>query len=139
MNKDKPRKWLVEVTDEQLRLIADCLEDCSRFASGQCELWNTTNELPLDRQRDVRDTLRAHVTPLVSPYGGGSSWGWDGGGRHNPVGYHRRFIARTYALYREMRHRQTLADGIDNVYASPTLTCPDNGGLPIVRIKEEDQ
>ena len=36
------KKYRITLTEEQLRLIADCVEDCHRFACGQTELWNTT-------------------------------------------------------------------------------------------------
>ena len=39
------KKYRITLTEEQLRLIADCAEDCHRFACGQTELWNTTLQL----------------------------------------------------------------------------------------------
>ena len=39
------KKYRITLTEEQLRLIADCVEDCHRFACGQTELWNTTLQL----------------------------------------------------------------------------------------------
>ena len=38
------RKFQVTVNEHQLKLIADCLEDCCRFLAGQTELWHTTSQ-----------------------------------------------------------------------------------------------
>ena len=36
----KDHKWRIEVTEHQLRLMAQCVEDCHRFIGGQMELSN---------------------------------------------------------------------------------------------------
>ena len=38
----KEKKWRIELTEHQLRLIANCVEDCHRFIAGQMELNNST-------------------------------------------------------------------------------------------------
>ena len=37
---DKTKKYQITLTEEQLMLMAHCVEDCSRFAAGQTELYN---------------------------------------------------------------------------------------------------
>lgn len=38
----KDYKWRIEVTEHQLRLMAQFIEDCHRFIGGQMELSNST-------------------------------------------------------------------------------------------------
>ena len=74
------------------------------------------------------------LQPLVTPeLGRGASYGWDGG--TCPDDNHRKFIAETYYLYREIYHQLTLETAKHkdmgwNVYLGKTLTC-DESGEPI--------
>ena len=36
------KKWRIELTEHQLRLMAQCIEDCHRFIAGQTDLINST-------------------------------------------------------------------------------------------------
>lgn len=132
MKNQNDRKWVIELTEEQLSLIANCVEDCHRFASGQSELHNTT--VHLDNYLELRDTLQEHVEPLIAPSGRGSFCKWTGCGARNE--HQRKFLAKTYGIYREIQHQLYLARGMSNVYTSPTLTCGEQGQLPVVKIKE---
>ncbi|TGX80489.1 hypothetical protein E5358_12590 [Palleniella muris] len=105
MKKSKQTRYQVEMTEEQLRLVIDCIEDCSRFMAGQTEMTNCTARL--DNNHELWNSLR-ELQPLVTPaLGCGSSYSWNGG--HCPNEQQRKFIAQTYYLYREMRHRLTTA------------------------------
>ena len=124
----KENKWRIELTEHQLRLIANCVEDCHRFIGGQMELSNSTScltrRLVLCEELSKLHTL---VTPLI---GRGASYGWDGGSC--PDKSQRKFIAETYYLYREIYHQLTLEaakhkDMCWNVYLGDTLTCKDSG------------
>ena len=46
-------------------------------------------------------------------------------------------IAKTYYLYREMLYRYNQANGIHNVYSSPTLRCENSGEA--IKITWEDK
>ena len=124
----KEKKWRIELTEHQLRLMAHCIEDCHRFIGGQMELSNSTSCLThhLDLSKEL-DKLQPLVTPNL---GRGASYGWNGGSCPN---YNqRRFLAETYYLYREIYHKITLdvAKYVDmnwNVYLGDTLTCKDSG------------
>lgn len=35
------RKYKIELSEQQMRVVANCIEDISRFSSGQCELRHT--------------------------------------------------------------------------------------------------
>ena len=124
----KQKKWRIELTESQLLLIANCVEDCHRFIGGQMDLYNSTyclkNYCELSEELGKLQPL---VTPLLSR---NASYGWNGGSC--PDDYQRKFIAETYYLYREIYHQLTLEaakhrDMGWNVYFSDTLTCKESG------------
>ena len=127
----KEKKWRIELTEHQLRIMAQCIEDCHRFIGGQMELSNSTS--CLKHCRHLGEELRT-LQPFVTPeLGRGASYGWVGG--HCPNEYQRKFIAETYYLYREIYHQMTIEDAKHNdigwnVYLDETLTC-DESGEPI--------
>ena len=127
----KEKKWRIELTEHQLRLMAQCIEDCHRFIGGQMEVTNSTS--CLTHNLELSEEL-GKLQPLVTPLlGRGESYGWDGG--YCPYDYQRKFIAETYYLYREIYHQLTLEaskhrDMCWNVYLDETLTC-DESGEPI--------
>ena len=124
----KEKKWRIELTEHQLMLMAKCIEDCSRFISGQMELSNSTSCLKHCRHLgEELHTLQPFVTPEL---GRGASYGWNGGSCPND--HQRKFIAETYYLYREIYHQVTLDKAKDkdmdwNVNLGETLTCKDSG------------
>ena len=124
----KGKKWRIELTEHQLMLMAKCVEDCSRFISGQMELSNSTSCLKHCRHLgEELHTLQPFVTPEL---GRGASYGWNGGSCPND--HQRKFIAETYYLYREIYHQVTLDKAKDkdmdwNVYLGETLTCNESG------------
>ena len=124
----KEKKWRIELTEHQLRLIANCVEDCHRFIGGQMKLSNSTACLKHGRHLgEELSTLQAFVTPLLER---GESYGWNGGSC--PDDNQRKFIAETYYLYSEIYHQIVLekAKHMDmscNVYLDKTLTCSESG------------
>ena len=124
----REKKWRIELNEHQLRLIANCVEDCHRFIGGQMELSNSTACLKHGRHLgEELSTLQAFVTPLLER---GASYGWNGGSC--PDKNQRKFIAETYYLYREIYHQLTLEaakhkDMGWNVYLGETLTCNESG------------
>lgn len=117
------KKFQITVNEHQLRLIADCLEDISRFMSGQMELWHATSNL--DTYRQLADKLE-ELKPLVTPnLEQNASYGWTGGDCPNER--QKKLIAETYYLYRTMLYYIHKNDDNWNVYTSPTLRCEDSG------------
>ena len=117
------RKFQITVNEHQLRLIADCLEDISRFMSGQMELWHATSNL--DTYRQLADKLE-ELKPLVTPnLEQNASYGWTGG--DCPDERQKKLIAETYYLYRTMLYYIHKDDEHWNVYKSPALRCKDSG------------
>ena len=127
-NKMKEKKWRIELTEHQLRLMAQCVEDCHRFIGGQMELSNSTS--CLTRRQVLCEELNK-LQPFVTPQlGRGASYGWNGGSCPNKN--QRKFLAETYYLYREIYHQLTLEaakhkDMVWNVYLDETLTCSESG------------
>ncbi len=127
----KDHKWIIELTEHQLQLIAKCVEDCHRFIGGQMELSNSTSCLT---RRQVLCEELGKLQPFVTPQlERGASYGWNGSSC--PDKNQRKFLAETYYLYREIYHQLTLEaakhkDMDWNVYLGETLTC-DESGEPI--------
>lgn len=120
------KKYQVILTEEQLMLIAKCVEDCHRFACGQTELNNTMGVLWSPHRFEVKERLRMlskYVNPDLLPH---QSYSWDGYGCKDKN--QREFIAKTYAIYREILHK-IINDG---VYKYRTLTCEEGGQVPII-------
>lgn len=117
------QKYTITLSEKQMMIIANCVEDIHRFLAGQTELANATSLL--DNHREVTDSLR-RLQPLVTPeLPMGASYGWSGCACPNE--HQRKMIAETYYIYREMRHQYTLANGHKNVYSSETLRCKESG------------
>lgn len=131
---DKTKKYQITLTEEQLMLMAHCVEDCSRFAAGQTELYNVLRSIDM-YDLSLRKKLQ-DLQPLITPgLGRGASYDWSGSGCPNEE--QRKFIARSYHLYREIYHQHNLAEGIDNVYTSETLRCKDSGESIQVKVIDD--
>ena len=125
------KKYRITLTKEQLMLIANCVEDCHRFACGETELWNTTSAFNIKERGELRDWLQC-LQPLVTPeLSRGASYGWSGIGCKDE--HQRKFIAKTYAIYREILYKVVN----NGVYKYPTLTCDEGGELPIIEQVED--
>ena len=125
----KEKKWRIELTEHQLNLIANCVEDCHRFAAGQLEMVYTTDCLEHPnglRHRLAR--LQSFVTPQLE-----QGYAYDWAGTHCPNNEQRKFIAETYYLYRkiieEMNIERVRTENypLGNKYLSETLRCKDSG------------
>ena len=127
----REKKWRIELTEHQLRLMAQCVEDCHRFIAGQTELNNSTACLEhYNALSEELGKLQPLVTPLLER---NAAYGWSGGSC--PDKNQRKFIAETYYLYREIYHQLILDMSKNknmycNVYLDETLTC-DESGEPI--------
>lgn len=135
MKQKKEKHYRLTMTESQLRLMCDAVEDWHRFLAGQCEMSNATSYI--EDCHAARENLETFVRPYIVPelkYRG-SSYGWSGG--NCPNEYQRKAIAMSYMLYREPIHFLTVnaEKKMDwNVYNSETLTCPEQG--PLIQIEE---
>lgn len=132
------KKYRITLTEEQLRLMCDAVEDWHRFLAGQCEMSNATSYI--ENTHAAREALHTHVRPYIVPElpHPNSSYGWSGGSCPNE--HQRKAIAMSYMLYREPVHFLTVnaEQKMDwNVYNSETLTCPEQG--PLIKIEEVER
>lgn len=125
-------KYTIELSEEQMRLVADCLEDISRFASGQMELRHTTEEmfraLPHEdytRMRDQKDVLIDKLKKVMLPKMA----------KNESYGYNStEFIGNVYQIYRTILHQLAIDNNWNNVYSSPALPSGNMGEVKISKI-----
>ena len=126
------KKYRITLTKEQLMLIANCVEDCHRFACGETDLHNTISRIEsIDIRLELKKRLRIlphFINPELPP---NASYDWAGNGCKDE--HQRKFIAKTYAIYREILHKVVN----NGVYKYPTLTCEEGGELPIIEEVKE--
>jgi hypothetical protein len=125
------KKYNIELSEEQMRLISLCLEDLSRFASGQWELRYTIEEmlrgLPFDEQMKRRDEVEEHLKQvkriLLPGLPDNTSKGYNGSD----------FIGNTYQIYRSILHQLAIDNNWNNVYSSSSLP---SGNMGTIKIKK---
>ena len=125
---DPNRKWIIEVTEQQLCDIINDVEDIHRFLCGQMELFNATSYIdPFKNMHMLRDKLR-ELQPMVTPnLERGASFDWCGNGCLNKA--QKAKIQRGYATYRNLLHCIEKYRNRDefSIYKDETLTC----GMPL--------
>jgi len=125
-------KYRIELSEEQMSVIAQCLEDVSRFASGQWEMQNTIEAmvkgLPFEEQIKRRDEaeelLRQAKKVLLPEMQDNSSKGYNGTD----------FIGNTYQIYRTILFQLAKDNNWNNVYSSPALASGNMGNVKIEQI-----
>lgn len=124
------KKYKIELSEKQMRLVSNCIEDVSRFASGQCEMRYTVEEmlreLPFDEQMkkrsEVKELLKQVKQILLPGVPNNGSKGYNGS----------EFIGNTYQIYRVMLHQLAKDNNWNNVYSSPALP---SGTLGTIEVK----
>jgi len=119
------KKYVIVLNETQLRLIAECVEDCHKLASGDASMENCTSYLESFLQ--VREILKTTNKLITPPHI--HQYPWSGQGCKDTI--QRQFIAATYPIYYQMRNFLCKKYGIkDGIYSSDVLTC-EEGGEPI--------
>ena len=121
--------YKIILNESQLRLISNCMEDCSRFSSGQWELRYTIEEmlrgLPFDEQmkrRDEVEELLKQVKRILLPeLTDNASKCYNGS----------EFIGNTYQIYRTILHKLAIDNNWNNVYSSASLPSGNMGTIKI--------
>lgn len=121
-------RWRIELTEEQLYVLIEAVEDWHRFLCGQCELANATSYIDSAKvMHNVREILHGQVKPVMFPeLNANSAYSWHGG---QPNPHHSRAAAISYLLYREARHQLAAANERWSVYDGATLTCDEQGPM----------
>jgi|TARA_R110000850_G_scaffold52169_3_gene126335 hypothetical protein len=127
--KESEKKYRIELSEEQIRLVARCIEDVSRFASGQWEMKHSIEEmirgLPFEDQMKRRNEAEEHLKQtkrvLLPNMVDNASKGYNG----------TEFIGNTYQIYRTILHQLAIDNDWDNVYSSPSLPSGNMGTIKI--------
>lgn len=125
-------KYKIELSEQKIRLVAQCLEDISRFASGQHELRNTIEsiiqDLPFEegmRRRDkATENLKKAKQILLPELHDNASYGYNS----------TTFIGDTYQIYRTILHQLAIDNNWNNVYSYPALPSGNLGSVKIEKI-----
>ena len=126
------KKYKIELSEEQMRLVSNCLEDVSRFAGGQWEMRYTVEEmlcgLPFDeqmkRRNEVEELLKQVKRILLPELPDNGSKGYNGS----------EFIGNTYQIYRTILHQFAIDNDWNNVYSSAALPSGTLGTIKVNKI-----
>lgn len=129
------RKWQISCTEEKLRLIANMVEDITRFIGGQPQMMNCL--MMFDNGNEIGEFMRDNVRPMMNLGMKGDCVCWNGGDTTNK--YVRRKVAQGYAAYKSIL--SALANEYDwnNVHSGAQLTCEEGGELMDVRPVDESE
>jgi len=130
------KRYNIELNEDQLLLVANCLEDISRFASGQCEMRYTIgkilHELSFDekikRRNCVEKLLKKSKGVLLPNIAYDVYKGYDSS----------EFIGNTYQIYRSILHQLAIDNNWNNVYSSPSLPSGNMGEVKIKLISKNN-
>lgn len=129
-------KYKLTCNEEQYNHIAWCVEVCHRIMCG--DIMELRQLLPLPIDDNLLKEIKSQAFPELLP---NQFYGWNGGYFIKEVSedFRKAFDkeqAQGYQIYRQMRYKQNIAKGIDNVLSSPTLTT-DKAGQPIIEITKD--
>ena len=126
------KRYTIELSEEQMRLISDCMDDVSRFAAGQWQLRSTIEEmlrgLPFDeqmkRRNEAEELLRQAKRVLLPDFVDNESFGYNS----------TEFIGNTYQITRTILYQLAKDNDWDNVYSYPALASGTLGAIKIEQI-----
>lgn len=127
----------MELTEKQYNHIALCVEIIHRISCGNIRELNQI--LPISIDGGLIIEIKRQVFPELSV---GSHYGWNGGYDNKEQGeefckYYDTFQAQGYQIYRQMRYKQNIAKGINDVLSSETLKS-NKAEQPIIEIIKEE-
>lgn len=126
------KRYTIELSEEQMRLISDCMDDVSRFAAGQWQLRSTIEEmlrgLPFEeqmkRRNEAEELLRQAKRVLLPDFADNQSFGYNS----------TEFIGNCYQISRTILYQLAKDNGWDNVYSYPALASGTLGTIKIEQI-----
>jgi hypothetical protein len=127
------KKYKIELTEEQMRLVSNCLEDVSRFASGQWEMRFLIEDMltglefneAMQRREKAEDFLNKAKKVLLPDLLDNQSKSYNG----------TEFIGNVYQIYRTILHQLAIDNNWNNVYSSPALKSGTMGTVKIEKLK----
>lgn len=129
------RKWRIECTEEKLRLIANSVEDVTRFIGGQPQLMYCLSLF--DNGNKIGEYMHQNVRPMMYPDMDSDCVGWNGRCTDNQ--YVRRDVAQGYATYKSILHALATEYDWNNVHSGFVLTCEEGGELMDVRPVDDNE
>lgn len=128
------RKYKIELSEQQMQLVANCIEDISRFSSGQCELRHTIEEMLKEfsfeewmSKRDEIEILLKQLKRILLP---------DLSDNASKSYNSNEFIGNCYQIYRTILHQLAKDNEWNNVYSYPALA---SGNLGTIKIELIDK
>ena len=126
------KRYTIELSEEQMRLIADCMDDVSRFAAGQWQLRSTIEEMlrglpfheQMKRRNEAEELLRQAKRVLLPDFADNQSFGYNS----------TEFIGNCYQISRTILYQLAKDNGWDNVYSYPALASGTLGTIKIEQI-----
>ena len=126
------KKYTIELSEDQMRLIADCMDDVSRFASGQWQLRQTIEAMvegllfdeQIKRRNEAEELLRQAKRVLLPDFADNQSYGYNS----------TEFIGNCYQIYRTILYQLAMDNNWNNVYSSPALPSGTMGTIKIEQI-----
>ena len=127
--------YQITLSEDQMRLIAQCLEDVSRFAMGQWELENTvgamvkglTPDEQMKRRSEAEGYLKQAKRVLHPGMSDNASKGYNGSD----------FIGNTYQIHRTIMHKLAIDHNWNNVFSYPALPSGNLGTIEIELIDKK--
>lgn len=129
------RKWRIECTEEKLRLIANSVEDITRFIGGQPQMMYCLSLF--DHGNEIGEYMHQNLRPMMHPNMTSDCVGWNGRCTDNK--YVRHNVAQGYATYKSILHALATEYDWDNVHSGFVLTCEEGGELMDVRPVDENE
>ena len=132
--KDATKRWSIECNEDQLRLIANFVEDITRFECGQPQMMNCLHNF--NNGNKAGEFMLQHITPMLSPeLMPAASYGWNGG--NSPNQHQRSDIAKGYCVYKSILSALAQEYNWDNVHSGTPLTCEEGG--PLMKVRPIDE
>jgi len=120
------KNYTITLNKEQLILVANCLEDISRFADGQCKLDHTVSKILKGLPHKEYIQRRDEAQEVLSIIGGILLPNSYQGGYNSTE-----FIGNTYQIYKSILHHIAVEDNWNNVHSSPPLPSGNLGTIKI--------
>ncbi len=134
------KRYTIELTEAELMLIANCVEDIHRYAAGEADLLYTHDAVAghCSTRKILKEWFKNIQQSLLNPeLSTGQCYDYAGNGA--PTEQQRKFIADTYQLYRTLRYFKQKASGaksIVNVYNEPALPVAGCTQPKLIKVEE---
>lgn len=130
------KKYSIEVSEEQMKLIGNALEDICRFANGQMRLetaiWDILDNqnLDFDTKIKIRNQAEEKLEELRKILFPDTPHNASGGYNKTP------FIGNLYQIYKTIYYRLAIDNNWNNVHSYPPLPSGTMGTITIKKLEQ---